>query len=248
MMGQWKGFKELVLTDKIKECEEITSFYFKAKDGGKVAMHQPGQFLPFKLQTEDEKYKDVLRTYSLSNYPNEAIYRISVKRIEDGLMSSYLHDHLNVGDVIEAMVPTGLFTLNENHLDSQRPVVLISGGIGVTPILSMAYHLAHDSREVHSIQAVQNSAIHPFKHDLEALAQRGGLRTHVFYSNPLEKDVLGKDYDQTGYVNKEWLAEHTPLDADFYFCGPPVFMKALEKALLELGVKQEAIHYEYFSA
>lgn len=246
-MGSWKGFRELVLVDKIKECEDITSFYFKDKAGGQLVPHQAGQFLPFRVQTEDEKYKGILRTYSLSNYPNEEIYRISVKKIQGGLMSTYLHEELNIGDIIEAMVPAGLFTISDEVKQSGKPLVLLSGGIGITPILSMLYEQMHTDTEVYIVQAVQNSAIHPFKADIKAIAQKEIIHSTVFYGNPLPCDELGKDYDNVGFVTKEWIKNSLPLNAEFYFCGPPPFMKALEQSLIELGVSIENIHYELFS-
>jgi len=244
-MNSWNGFRELVLIDKINECDTITSFYFKAKDGGKLKQHKPGQFLPFKIQIADEKYKDVMRTYSLSNFPNDTMYRISVKKIEGGLISSYLHDRLQVGDVIEAMVPTGVFTID--HVPNDEPVVLLSGGIGVTPVLSMLYGEMNTRKELHFIQAVQNSHMHPFKEDIENITKLKGFSNTVFYSTPLGVDVKGKDYDEEGYVTKEWLQKNVPLSGHFYFCGPPVFMKGIEKSLLELGVSEDRIHYEFFS-
>ena len=245
MRNSWNGFKELILVDKINECEGITSFYFKAKDGSKLLIHQPGQFLPFKLKTDDPKYKDVIRTYSLSNYPNEHVYRISVKKVEGGLISTFLHEKLNVGDSIEAMIPTGLFTI-ENHSKSE-PLILLSGGIGVTPLLSMLYAEASTRDHIHFVQAVQNSSLHPFKKDIAALAETHGIKNTVFYSDPLDTDVEGRDYDQKGYITKEWLKENVPLNGSFYFCGPPIFMKILEGSLLELGVPKEKIHFELFS-
>ena len=131
------NFRELILVDKIKECEDIFSFYFKDGDNKNLKKHKAGQFLPFKIQTDDPKYKDVMRTYSLSMFPNENIYRISVKKVDGGLISTYLHENFNVGDSIEAMVPTGLFTINKDLKNT--PLVLISAGIGITPLLSMLY-------------------------------------------------------------------------------------------------------------
>lgn len=245
MFNHWNGFRELILVEKTIECESITSFYFKAKDGSNLFVHQPGQFLPFKIKTEDPKYKDVIRTYSLSNYPNEQIYRISVKKIEGGLISTYLHENLNVGDSIEAMIPTGLFTINDSP--KTESLVLLSGGIGVTPLLSMLYAEASTRDNIHFVQALQNSFIHPFKNDISALAKNNGLKNTVFYSNPLDIDVEGCDYDQKGFVTQAWLKENTDLNAAFYFCGPPIFMKSLENSLLELGVPKEKIHFERFS-
>lgn len=244
--NNWKGFKEFILVDKIQECQDIISFYFKPKDQTKLPLHKPGQYLPIKIKTDDPTYKDELRTYSLSMIPNEVVYRISVKKIQGGLISTYLHDKLNIGDTIEAMEPLGLFTINNTN---NKPVVLISGGIGITPLLSMVYDYStkdNTKNDVYIIQAVQNSSIHPFKEGLELIGKNTNLKNIVFYSNPLEEDKLGEDYDVKGYISSDWIKENLPLDADFYFCGPPVFMKILNKSLLSLGVDRKHIHYEFF--
>lgn len=236
--------RELILVDRVQECSDVVSFYFQAKDGGKLPKHIAGQFLPFKIQTKDEKYKDVMRTYSLSNAPNDSIYRISVKKIEGGLISSYLHHNLQVGDTIEAMDPAGVFVCNTSV---DKPLVLLSGGIGITPLLSMLFVEISKRNNIHIVQAVQNSELHPFKEDIAHVANFKGLSNTVFYSAPLECDKLGENYDYNGFVTKEFIKNNLPLDADFYFCGPPVFMKSLEEHLLDLGVSSDNIHYEFFS-
>nr|WP_294572130.1 FAD-binding oxidoreductase [uncultured Romboutsia sp.] len=238
------NFRELVLVDKVKECNDIMSFYFKDKKNQKLTKHKPGQFLPFQIQTQNPKYKGVMRTYSLSMAPNESMYRISVKKLENGLISSYLHDNLEVGDVIEAMDPAGIFTVKEES--KNRPLILISAGIGITPLLSMFYEESKNRDNIYFVQAVQNSSIHPFKNDIDNICKYKNLSNTVFYSNPLDTDKEGIDYDFTGYVNKEWIRNNLPLDGDFYFCGPSVFMKSLESNLLDLGVKKEFINYEFF--
>ncbi|MGL5245097.1 MAG: FAD-binding oxidoreductase [Sarcina sp.] len=241
----WEGFKELVLVDRVNECEDIVSFYFKEKNGEKLIRHKAGQYLPFKIKTEDPKYKDVLRTYSLSMKPNEYIYRISVKKIKGGLISTYLHEKLKIGHLIEAMIPTGFFTLNKNIKD--KPIVFIAGGIGITPLLSMLYECYDDiKREKYFIQAVQNSNMQPFENDLKIISEFNNLKNIVFYSNPLEKDIKGRDYDFTGRITKEWIENNLPLNGEFYFCGPPPFMKGLNTSLKELNVKKEYIHFEFF--
>lgn len=240
----WRGFKELILVDKVKECEDITSFYFKDKDGKKLIKHKAGQYLSIKIKTNDNRYNEEVRTYSLSMKPNEHIYRISVKKLEGGLISTYLHDELKVGDLIEAMVPTGLFILEDNKKD--KPVVLISAGIGITPLLSMLYEGVEDFRKVSFIQAVQNSKIQPFNSDINKISEINELESYVFYSNPLEGDVEGKDYDYKGFITKEWMESNLDLNSEFYFCGPPPFMKNLNKSLLELDVSRENIHFEFF--
>lgn len=240
----WTGFKDLVLVDKVKECADIISFYFKAEDGKRLIEHKAGQYLPIKIKSDDEKYKDEIRTYSLSMKSNEYIYRISVKKVEGGLISSYLHDNLEVGDIVEAMIPAGLFTL-ENR-DKKKPLVLISAGIGITPLLSMAYEGIEDSKDVTFVQAVQNSKIHPFNYDINKLSEIANLKSYVFYSNPLESDVIGGNYDVSGYIGKEWIEKNLDLSSEFYFCGPPIFMKILNKTLIELGVDRKNINFEFF--
>lgn len=243
--ASWMGFKELVLVDRVEECPGIVSFYFKDKNGEKLIKHKPGQFLPFKIKTDDSKYKDAIRTYSLSIVPNENMYRISVKKIDNGLISSYLHDKLNIGDSIEAMAPSGVFTIKKSS--KNKPIVLISAGIGVTPLLSMLYEESKTRDDIYFVQAVQNSDIHPFKDDIKYISDDKGFKNTIFYSNPLDKDQEGIDYDFVGRVNTEWIKNNLPLDGDYYFCGPPPFMKGVEASLLELGVDKDSINYELFS-
>ena len=238
-------FRELVLVDKVKECEDIISFYFKDKDDKSLTKHKPGQFLPFQIQTEDPKYKGVMRTYSLSMIPNEKMYRISVKKVPNGLISSYLHDKLELGDVIEAMEPTGMFTIKHNF--KNKPLILISAGIGVTPLLSMLYEESKYRDNIYFVQAVHNSKMHPFKNNIDGICKFRNLNNIVFYSKPLASDKEGVDYDFTGRVSQEWIESNLPLDGEFYFCGPVPFMKGLESSLIDLGVEKEYINYEFFS-
>ena len=244
-MNSWKGFRELVLVDKVEECDTIVSLYFKAKDGEKVQPHKPGQFLAFKILDAQEPYKGVMRAYSISNVPNDTVYRLSVKKIEDGLMSIYLYDHLKIGDTIHSMMPNGKFVMDEN-IAHDEPIIFLSGGIGVTPVLSMLYAEMNRRTNIHFVQAVQNSNMHPFKTDIENISNLKGFKNTVFYSNPLETDVKGEHYDEDGFINKDWLKDNVPLNGHFYFCGPPIFMKGVKDALLELGVPIERINYELF--
>lgn len=244
MPVSWQGFKDFILVDKIKECDDIISFYFKPKDGKKLIKHDAGQYFPIRIKTNDSKYKNEIRTYSLSMKPNEYVYRISVKKIDGGLISTYLHETLQVGDMIEAMVPTGIFTLDKKK--HNEPIVLLSGGIGITPLLSMLYESVTNNKEVHFVQAVQNSKVRPFKNDVEFLSKQNNIKNIVFYDRPLESDVEGEDYNYTGFITKEWIEENLPLNSEFYFCGPPVFMRNLNRCLLALGVEKEKIHYEFF--
>ncbi|WP_010298989.1 FAD-binding oxidoreductase [Clostridium senegalense] len=241
----WNGFKEFIVVKKIKENNDVISFYFKAKDKSKLLKHKPGQFFTIKLNSEDEKYKDEIRTYSLSMMPNEEFYRISVKKVPSGLISNYLHDKVEVGDIIYGMVPMGLFTINENN--KEKPLVLISGGIGITPLISMLYEEVKIRKQIFFVQAIQNSDVETFKDEMkEIMKNRDNVRNIVFYSNPKDDDSLGKDYDFKGRVDYNWIKNNLPLNGDFYFCGPPPFMKGIYKALKELGVKEEYINFEFF--
>ncbi|WP_250277509.1 FAD-binding oxidoreductase [[Clostridium] colinum] len=244
-MTNWNGFKELVLIKKEDVCDTIKSFYFKSKNGEKLNKYIAGQFLPLKIKTDNAEIKDVIRCYSLSDLPNDEMYRLSIKKIDNGLMSSYLHDKLQVGDIIEAMPPAGDFILDES-LPKETPIILLSGGIGITPLLSMLLANAKN-REIHMVQAVQNSDLHPFNEDIANICKENNLKNTVFFSNPLDKDTLGENYDVKGFVTKEWIKQNLPLNGSFYFCGPPIFMESLEKNLLELGVDKSKINYERFS-
>lgn len=243
--GSWNGFREFILVDKEDVCPDIISFYFKPKDGEKLLRHKAGQYLPFKIKTDNPKYKDILRTYSLSIIPNDYLYRISVKKIQGGLISTYLHENLNVGDSIEAMVPAGLFTVD--NLSKDIPLVLISAGIGITPLLSILYEESSKRNNISFIQAVQNSYVHPFKDDISAISKTRNIKNTVFYSKPLETDIIELDYDYSGFVTKDYLKKNIDLSSQFYFCGPPPFMKGIENSLFELGVSSNNIHFELFS-
>ena len=240
----WHGFKELILVDKVEECTDIISFYFKDKNDEKLVKHKAGQFLPLRIKTDDPKYQGKMRTYSLSMYPNEDIYRISVKKVPNGLISNYLHDKLKVGDTIEAMPPAGLFTLDKANRD--KPLVLISAGIGITPLLSMFYESATEFKDITFIQAVQNSTMQPFAYDIKKLTETNNSKSYIFYDDPESGDKEGIDYDYTGFVTKNFIKENLNLDSSFYFCGPPPFMKGINNSLLELGVNKENIHFEFF--
>ena len=240
----WQGIKEMVLTDKIRENEEVISFYFKSKDGSELVKHKPGQFIAVDINVEDEKYKNAKRTYSLSMKPNEETYRISVKRVEGGLISPYLHDSLEIGDTIKIPKPMGAFVLKEN---SDKPLVLISAGIGITPLISMLYEAMNTTRKIIFVQAVNNSSVQTFAKELKDIEDKcSDMKSIVFYSSPLEHDIQGKDYDHEGRISSHWISKNLPMDGEFYFCGPPPFMDIINESLLELGVTKENINFEFF--
>ena len=161
--------------------------------------------------------------------PNENMYRISVKRVPKGLISNYLHDNLNVGDNILASMPCGLFTINEKS--SINHITLLSGGIGITPLLSMMFDEVN-KRPITFVEAVQNSDNHPFRETIETLSKNNSIKKLTLYSAPSEKDIEENNFDAKGFVTKEWISENLDLNSSFYFCGPPIFMGSINDALL----------------
>ena len=239
------------------ESKIITSFYLQPEDDGGIHCHKAGQFLPIEIQPPGVD-TPIQRTYTISNAPNRTYYRLSIKRepparpdLPPGVSSNYFHDHVRSGTKILAMSPRGKFTLEES---STRPVVLISGGVGVTPITSMLEQLYKDrggcgcGRQVWFIHAAKNSEVHAFGEYVRGLAKDWPcLRVHVRYSQPLDSDVEGKNYDSVGHVDIDLLKSLLPFnDYEFYLCGPPPFMESLYDGLKSLNVADERIHYEFF--
>ncbi|OMD00500.1 NO-inducible flavohemoprotein [Paenibacillus sp. FSL R5-0636] len=245
--GGWSGFRNFVVTKKVKESELITSFYLSPEDGGAIASYLPGQYITVRVQPEDEEYTHV-RHYSLSSAPGQSYYRITVKREGEGpdkpagVVSTFLHDVVQVGSILEVSSPAGDFVLNK---DSDRPVVLISGGVGLTPMVSMLETLIATQleREVTYIHAAINGSLHAMKEMVADLEQsHPTLRSYVCYETPSEGDTFHK----TGYIDLACLQEVTDVNSEFYFCGPTPFMKAIYKALKEWKVAEDRIHYEFF--
>jgi len=237
--------RPLRLAKKVRESDDVRSFHFEAADGGRLEDFEAGQHLPIELEIPGET-APVRRTYSLSGRPGEAGYRLSVKREPRGVASRYLHDHLEEGDVVNARVPAGAFVLP--HGD--RPVVLLSAGIGVTPMLSMLASLvaAKDPRPVWFLHGARDGAHHAHAVEIRDLVGRGHqAQLHVSYTRPASADVLGQDYNAAGRLDAARVAEEVQnLDADFFLCGPPAFMAQLQEGLESLGVPSERIHAESF--
>jgi nitric oxide dioxygenase len=242
--GGWRGFKPFRVGRKARESEVMTSFTLVPADGAPPPAFKPGQYLSVKVRPPGHPYEQI-RQYSISCAPNGRHYRMSVKREEapssrpgapPGLVSNYLHDAIDEGDTLPVHAPVGDFVLDET---SGRPVVLISGGAGVTAVLSMLEHLAANStREVVFLRGVRSRLRHPFAEDVRALArQRPGIRSVVLYERIGPEDVQGEHYDAVGRTTADAIRQYLPrADADFYYCGPLGFMAAAEKALDDLGV------------
>ena len=238
---------------KVRESEVISSFYLEAADGRPLEPFKGGQFLTFEFALPGQD-QPVVREYSLSSPPHEtAHYRVAVKREEappgrsdlpPGLASVYLHDAVEEGAELSVHAPRGQFVLDP---DSARPVVLLSGGVGLTPTVSMLHELAAGGdRDAWLIHACDNGRVHAMGDELRALAAGNPrIRTHVCYRFPETTDA-GR-FDSEGVVTKALLQSLLPLDDyEFYLCGPSPFMKAVYGALRELGIHNDRVHFEFF--
>ncbi|MET3544183.1 nitric oxide dioxygenase [Paenibacillus favisporus] len=250
--GGWEGFRSFTVTRKVAESDDVTSFYLEPSDTQALAGFEPGQYLTIKAEVPGEKYKHI-RHYSLSDAPGKSYYRISVKREHSnegkpaGIVSNDLHDRVQEGDSLLFSAPAGDFTLDHTN----DHLVLIGGGIGVTPLMSMINTVADQSsgREVTFVQAAANGNNHPFKEHLAGLANsHPNLRCFTAYSSPTEQDLGSESFSHKGFVDAEWLRSILPSGpAVYYFCGSVSFMKAIHQALKELEIPKERIHYEAFS-
>lgn len=244
--GGWVGWRSFEIIEKKRESAVITSFTLRPKDGGPILRHKPGQYLTFRFDALGQTM--MKRNYSISCAPNDKHYRISVKREEDGQGGSrFLHDHVQIGDVLEATPPAGDFFLDSTP---QRPVILLSGGVGLTPMVSIVETIAalYPGLSAHYVHGTLNSDTHALDEHVRTLAkQHGKITVSTFYNEPGSKDAVGKTHDVTGLITLEWLKQNTPLyEADIFLCGPKPFLRALVSGLSLAGVAADRIHYEFF--
>jgi len=251
--GGWNGYRNFVVARKILESDEVCSFYLHPEDGGTLPPFLPGQYIT--LQIDHPVTPTAPRNYSLSDQPGAEHFRISIKReagpsaaLPAGLVSNFLHDHINVGDRLRVGPPCGEFTLDPTEVSG--PIVLLAGGIGVTPLLSMAKSLvaAGAGTPIHFLHAARNSRLRAFAGELRDLAKAApNLRTRVVFDQPLAGDQENGHCDDVGLVSKEVLESWTPhADATFFVCGPLPFMRQVLTTLHELGVEESRVHYEFF--
>ncbi len=240
-----ESVRSLRLVEKIRESDDVTSFVFEARDGGLLPSFQAGQHLPIELKVPGFE-EPVRRTYSLSGEPSHERYRISVKREPWGVASRHLHDSVEVGAILEVRKPAGDFVLPCSHC----PIVLVSAGVGVTPMASMLHHLAAEDgeRPVWFVHGARDGDHHPLAREVrEFAASRPGLRVHVAYSRPKPEDEFGTDYDSQGHVDGALLASLVgDQDAHYLLCGPKRFMADIQTALERRNVPAERIHTESF--
>ncbi|RUT36224.1 NO-inducible flavohemoprotein [Paenibacillus zeisoli] len=245
--GGWEGFRPFVVERKVRESELITSFYLKPADSKAIASFEPGQYITVRVKPEGQEFTH-LRHYSLSAAPNPDYYRITVKR-EDaaadkpaGAVSTYLHESVAEGSVLDISAPAGVFVLDQTK---DTPVVLLSGGVGLTPMVSMLETLLKNSpeREVVYIHAARSGVYHAMRdHVAELTRQHANLKSYLVYESPEQDEVC----DKTGYLDLAWLQQVTDPNSDFYFCGPVPFMRAVNEALKSWGIPAERTHFEFF--
>lgn len=257
----WQNWRDFVVVRKVKESEEITSFYLKPQDGGSIPGFKPGQFLTIKLDIPG-KDKPVIRTYSLSDYSESGTYyRLSIKRegapknsdLPPGVASNFMHDRVEEGMVIPAKPPAGKFFLD---LDKSLAAVLISNGVGITPMMSMAKACKNfnSTRHLWFVHGARNGKFHAFENEIKAIAQQyPKLQIHFRYSRPQPEDN-GK-YQSLGYVNAELIKQsiapeiekiYGSKDAEYFLCGSPPFLHSLREGLKEWGVPEDRVFFESF--
>jgi ferredoxin-NADP reductase/MOSC domain-containing protein YiiM/ferredoxin len=241
----WPGFRRLAVAGIEPETSSVISIRLEDPDGGALPAALPGQYLTLRIQPGDER-RSVLRNYSLSGPPDGGSYRITVKREPDGTASGYLHTRLHVGDQLEVAAPRGTFILDR----TDAPVLLISAGIGATPVLAMLHALAaeHAAREVWWLHGARSGSDHSFAAEARTLlASLPNVRTHIYYSRPGPTDLEGRDYDTAGRLSAALLAElDPPRAAEAYLCGPTPFMDEISAGLAAIGLDASRIHTEPF--
>ncbi|MGZ0706342.1 NO-inducible flavohemoprotein [Pseudomonas piscis] len=237
--GGWRGARAFKLVRRVEESAEITSFYFKPVDQAPILAAEPGQYIGLQLFVDGQ---EIRRNYSLSALSDQGQYRISVKREAGGVASNYLHDRCQVGSSIMLFPPAGEFTLQA----SDKPLVLISGGVGITPTLPMLEAALATERPVHFIHCARNGQVHAFRQWVDALAARyPQLKRFYCYA---EDDGVSPAADKLGLLSQDQLAQWLPeqRDLDAYFLGPKSFMVAIKRHLKALGIPEQQSRYEFF--
>jgi nitric oxide dioxygenase len=227
------------VAEKRAESEEITSFVLRPEDGGPVMDFQPGQYIGLRVLVDGVEQR---RQYSLSAAPNGKSYQVSVKREPGGKVSNFLHDAVGVGDAIELLPPSGAFTIS----DSAKPIVLISGGVGITPTLPMLERALRTGREVRFIHAARHGGVHAFRAQIDALAKAyPQLRRHYLYAETRDGHAAP---DAVGLLDRDRLAGWLPAsrDVEAYFLGPTGFMRVVKRLLRELGIPESQTYFEFF--
>ncbi len=250
----WNGVRKFTVAKKVAECADTFSFYLEPHDRRSIAGFKPGQYLTFQLAIPGLG-KPLVRCYSLSDCARPSHYRVTIKRCPPppktahppGVGSSFFCDQVKVGDILDVKAPAGHFYLD---LEKEKPAVLISGGVGITPMIAMAHALieAGSTRECWFFFGARNSEEHMLRAETLALsAKYPNLKLHVCYSRPGANDVLGRDYQHEGRVTVELMKSLLPSqNYNFYLCGPGPFMESITSDLYDWGIPDGQIHFEAF--
>ena len=252
----WNGFRKFVVSHKVVESELVCSFHLTPHDLKPLPVFKPGQHLTFRLPSL-LRHDQIIRCYSLSDYPHPSHYRVTIKRalppagstqVTAGLSSGFFHDQIEEGDILDLRAPAGNFFLDPADPD---PVVLIGCGIGLTPIYSMLATLVHQQsrRTVWFYYGLRNRHDHLFKEEFAAIARdHPDIRLRICYSQPGPDDRLGEDYHLPIRVSVDLLRRELPSNNfHFYYCGPGLMMESLTHGLKQWGVPESHLHFETFS-
>ena len=250
----WRDWRNFVVIRKVKESEEITSFYLQPEDNKTIHNFLPGQFLTIKLDIPGQN-KPVIRTYSLSDYPEPLdYYRLSIKReaapqgldVMPGLASNFLHDQIKEGSIIPAKPPSGKFVVD---VQKSLPAVLISNGVGITPMISMAKAISqlNPQRPIWFLHGARDGSFHAFRDEIKTLARGNfNLHLHFAYSRPRLEDE--GNYHSVGYIDvpliRSLLNEG---EAEYFLCGSPPFMDSIREGLKNAGVPNSQVFFEMFT-
>ena len=260
----WKDWRDFKVAKKQVESKEITSFYLQPIDGKKLPNFKPGQYLTIKLDISDRD-RPVIRTYSLSDYPeSQDYYRLSIKKegspkgldVPPGVASNFMHDRISEGAVISCKPPSGKFYL---EVDNPIPAVLISNGVGITPMISMAKAVARNSpqRHIWFVHGARNGEYHACREEVNQIGNSNSYpNLHIYYSYSRPRPEDEKKYHSQGYVDKQLLVNtiipeiesthNGSTEAEYFLCGSPAFMDSIKEGLNELGVSEDKVYFESF--
>ncbi len=258
----WNGLRKFVVWKKVSECLDGStySFYLKPHNGKPLPPFKPGQYLGFQFKLPGQP-KPTRRFYSISDgYTTDQYYRVTIKRAMPhessrweydpkrvGLVSGHFSDVIQEGDIIDVDAPNGHFFLN---VEIEKPVVLLSAGVGITPMHAMARYLTHigDQRKIYYFFSCRSSADHMLREEVVEMQKKNpNIEVYFCYSKPLETDVLGKTYHHKGRITIDLLKAVLPSSNFLYFlCGPNAFMEGITNELCEWGVPRKDVDYEAF--
>ena len=257
----WQDWRDFKVVKKELESKEITSFYLQPVDGAEIPDYKPGQYLTIKLDVPEQS-RPVIRTYSLSDYPEaKDYYRLSIKResspsqnVPPGVASNFMHDRISEGSIIPCKPPKGKFYL---EVKNDTPAVLMSNGVGITPMIAMAKACARDNSQRHIwfIHGARNGEYHACREEMMAVKDSyPNLHLHYRYSRPHPEDE--GNYHSQGYADKQLLADtiipeiksthNGSSEAEYFLCGSPAFMDSIRQGLQELDVPEDRVFYESF--